>query len=118
MKERRLATRIKTSLDADYLKLAHPSSLGTVGKGTIIDLSLGGCCLFVSKKDTLDIGNRIKLFFILDDRNRTNIVREATVRYVIGNHVGCKFAPQIHGSEPEFVSYINSHLSQDTGEKI
>lgn len=118
MKERRLATRMKTSIKVDYWKLFRTESLGGGEKATIVNLSLGGCCLFVPTERTLNINNRIKLSFILDNDNHTKIERVASVCYVSGNYIGCRFAPQVHGSEPDFVSYIDAHLLQNIGGKM
>ena len=118
MKERRLAARIKTSIAVDYWNLFGTQLLGGVEKATIVDLSLGGCCLFVSKEPTLNINNRIKLLFMLDNDNHTKIEREALVCNVRGNYIGCKFTPQPQGSEPDFISYINAHLLQNIGGKM
>ncbi|MGD0275796.1 MAG: PilZ domain-containing protein, partial [Syntrophales bacterium] len=117
MKERRLAARIKTSIAVDYWELFKTDVLGGVEKATIVDLSLVGCCLFVPKEPALNINNRIKLLFMLDNDNHTKIEREALVCNVRGNYIRCRFAPQPQGSEPDFISYINAHLLQNIGGK-
>jgi c-di-GMP-binding flagellar brake protein YcgR len=117
MKERRLATRIKTLIEVYYEELFKTDTLGKAQKATIVDLSLGGCSLLVSKKDTFNINSKIKLSFMLDDDKRTKIERVASVCGVRGNYISCIFVPQIHGSEPDFISYINAHQLQNTGEK-
>ena len=118
MKERRLATRIRTSIAVDYWNLFGTQLLGGVEKATIVELSLGGCRLFVSKEPTLNINSRIVLLFMLDNDNHTKIEREALVCNVRGNYIRCRFAPQPQGSEPDFISYINAHLLQNIGGKM
>jgi hypothetical protein len=118
MKERRLATRIKNSIVVYYWDFFTTDALGKAKKATIIDLSLGGCCLFVSEKDAFNINNKIKLSFTLDDDKHTKIERVASVCNVRGNYISCTFVPQVHGSEPDFISYINAHRLQKMEEKI
>jgi c-di-GMP-binding flagellar brake protein YcgR len=107
MKERRLAKRAKTSLEAYYWDSSAPTLL--IKRARVVDLSLGGCCLLLSQEETFNLGNKIKLSIRLDDDKRTKIERDASVCNIKGNYVNCIFAPRLHGSEPELIAYINAH---------
>ena len=74
---------------------------------TVVDLSLGGCCLLVSKDETLDHNDRIKLVFNLDNAKHTRIKMEATICRVAGNQIGCRFLPDLTVYEPDLVAYLN-----------
>jgi c-di-GMP-binding flagellar brake protein YcgR len=107
MKENRIAKRIKTSIEVYFWDSSAPTS--SVKKAMIVDLSLGGCRLLLSKKETFNLGNKIKLSFRLDDEKRTKIERDASVRNIGEDYINCIFAPRLQGSEPEFIAYINTH---------
>jgi hypothetical protein len=47
--------------------------------------------LLASNEHALKEGDWIKLAFKLDDANRIKIKRNAVVRRVIGNYIGCQF---------------------------
>lgn len=58
---------------------------------TVVNLTLGGCGLLASNEPALNQGDWIKLVFKLDDAKRTEIKRNAVVRRVTGNYIGCQF---------------------------
>ncbi|MFH1148345.1 MAG: PilZ domain-containing protein [Pseudomonadota bacterium] len=86
--EYRKAFRKKTSLPAIYWKL-DPKDV--FHNGTIHDLTLEGCNLLVSENNALHQGDRIKLLFKLDNSKRTKVEREAVIRRISENNMGCEF---------------------------
>lgn len=58
---------------------------------TVVNLTFSGCGLLAYKEPSLKEGDWIKLAFKLDDAKRTQIKRNAVVRRVIGNYIGCQF---------------------------
>ncbi|OHE19185.1 MAG: hypothetical protein A2X95_05000 [Syntrophobacterales bacterium GWF2_56_9] len=80
--------RKKTSLEGLYAKLVSP---GDFERMTVVNLTLGGCGLLASNEPALNQGDWIKLVFKLDDAKRTEIKRNAVVRRVTGNYIGCQF---------------------------
>lgn len=110
MKESRKSPRIKTILEGFYWKVSSPGIFDAMKKMSVINLSLGGCCLHVSSENVPDLYDRIKLVFNLDNANRTRINMEASVCRVTGNQIGCKFSAKLTGYEPQFVSYINERI--------
>jgi hypothetical protein len=98
-------------LEGFYWKVSSPGILDDMKKMTVINLSLGGCCLNVSSVNAPNLYDQIKLVFNLDNANRTRIKMEAAVCWITGNQIGCKFSEKITGYEPELVSYINEHIN-------
>lgn len=94
--------RKKTALKGYYVK---QGSAGDFEKMTVIDLTLDDCCLLASDKHTLHPGDSIKVVFKLDNANRTEIKRYATVLRVMENKIGCQFvATKIY--DPELGFYM------------
>jgi hypothetical protein len=100
--EYRKAFRKKTSLPTIYWKIDPPD---VFHNGTISDLTLEGCNLFVSDKHTLQQGNHIKLLFKLDNSNRTKIEKEAIIRRINENYMGCQFVGKA-AFDPELGFYV------------
>ena len=67
--------------------------------------------MLTPKSKLFDVHGKIHLAFRLDNELHTKIEREAVVCRVTENQIGCKFAPNVHGHEPEFVSYINERAA-------
>ncbi|MGD0276987.1 MAG: hemerythrin domain-containing protein [Syntrophales bacterium] len=112
VQELRKTTRISTSIEAYYWKRGSLDIFGKVQKGIILNLSLEGCCLFVPQNHKINSNCNIHLAFILDDKRRTKIEKEAVVCWVTENQIGCKFTPDVHkGDEPELVYYIKEHMA-------
>jgi hypothetical protein len=80
--------RKETSLEGLYAKLASPGDFESM---TVVNLTFSGCGLLAYKEPSLKEGDWIKLAFKLDDAKRTQIKRNAVVRRVIGNYIGCQF---------------------------
>jgi hemerythrin len=111
VEELRRTTRISTSIEAYFWKRGSLDIFGKVQKGIIMNLSLEGCCLLVSINHKTNSNSNIHLAFILDDKRRTKIEKEAIVCWVTENQIGCKFTPDNpEGDEPELVNYIKDHM--------
>ena len=86
--EHRIAFRKKTSLSCAYWK---KDSFDVPKQGTIHDLTLDGCLLHLSDGHALLQGEHIQLLFQLDNPERSRIKREAVIRRINGNYIGCQF---------------------------
>jgi hemerythrin len=111
IKELRRTPRIVTLIETYYWKRGLLDIFGKVQKGTVHNLSLRGCCLLTKKSHMIDLHSKIHLVFKLDNNHRTKIEREAVVFRVTDKHIGCRFTSDVHGYEPQFVSYINEHIA-------
>ena len=96
--------RKKTSLEGLYAKLV---STGDFERMTVVNLTLGGCGLLVSNEPALNQGDWINLVFRLDDAKRTEIKRNAVVRRVIGNYIGCQFKA-VAAYDPDIGFYLRT----------
>jgi len=90
-----------TALGGFYLKDDAPDHFL---KMTVTDLSLYGCCLRVSDKHTLHVGDSIKVVFKLDNAQRTEIKRHATVLRIVENIIGCQLTRDAY--DPELGFYV------------
>jgi hypothetical protein len=79
---------------------------GSSEKISIVNLSYGGCGFNASAKHGLQLGERIRITFTLDDAMKTIIRKEATVRFVKGRYVGCEFVQTAGGLEPDIGFYL------------
>ena len=57
----------------------------------IRNISLGGICLEVEDGHKIRSGHQGFIDFILDDKKKTHIRKEFSVRTVAGKNIGCKF---------------------------
>ncbi|MFQ5981728.1 MAG: PilZ domain-containing protein, partial [Candidatus Heimdallarchaeota archaeon] len=57
----------------------------------IFDISLGGIGITTIGKHNIDEGDYITVKFTLDTPASPTIEKEATVRWVKGNYIGCEF---------------------------
>ena len=101
----RKAFRKKTFFDGFYSKRVPP---GGFEKMTVVDLSLGGCSFLASGRHSLNLDDRIKLVFNLDDAQHTKIEKDAVVRIVMGRQIGCEFAATASGYDPDIGFYLRS----------
>ncbi len=101
--ETRNIFRKKTALNGIYVK---QNSAGDFENMTVIDLSLGGLCLLASEKHTLHLGDSIKVVFKLDNAKRTLITRHVTVRWIMGNKIGCMLTTNDY--DPELGFYVKN----------
>jgi len=101
--EFRKSFRKETFLDGLYYRASHS---GDWGKMVVRDLSLGGCRFETSKAHLLDLGEEIKLEFVLDDPRRSNIRKKAVVSVVEGRLVGCKFSDPPGSIDSELGFYL------------
>ncbi|MDP2735583.1 MAG: PilZ domain-containing protein [bacterium] len=86
--EHRIAFRKKTSLSCVYWK---KDSFDAPKHGTISDLTLDGCLLLVSDEHDLLQDEPIQVLFQLDNPERSRIKREAVIRRINKNYIGCQF---------------------------
>jgi len=100
--EQRKAFRKRTSLSAIWWKMVTPI---TYQSSTISDLTLDGGCMVASENHNLQIGEHIRLLFKLDNEKRTKIEREAVVRWINKNEIGCKFVGK-YVYDPELGFYV------------
>ncbi len=80
--------RKETALEGTYD--AFPPAVGG-GKLRILDISLNGAKFEVYGRHDLKEGTQGKLAFTLDDRHNTVLMRNAVVKTVQGNVIGCEF---------------------------
>ena len=100
--ETRKDSRKKTDLKGYYTK--GGDSINDFERMTVIDLTIDGCCLLVSDKHRLTVGDSIKVMFKLNNAGRTEIKRVATVRWIAGSKVGCQLSR--HTYDPELGFYL------------
>jgi hypothetical protein len=102
--ESRKAFRKKTSLRGMFWKTTSPDVYQNV---TVCDLTLDGCLILASDKHALQQDEYIKLSFRLDDAKRTRIEREAVVRRIKENYIGCQFVGK-PAYDPDLGFYIKN----------
>jgi uncharacterized C2H2 Zn-finger protein len=95
--------RKKTLFDGFYSRLIPP---GAFEKMTVVDLSLGGCSFLASSRHSLNLDDRIKVVFNLDNAQHTKIEKDAVVRIVKGRQIGCEFAATASGYDPDIGFYL------------
>ena len=79
---------------------------GLSEKIAIVNLSYSGCGFNASPKHGLELGNKIRITFTLDDAMKTTLRKEATVRFVKGRYIGCEFVVKPGGMEPDISFYL------------
>lgn len=82
----------------------HPPAVGG-GKAAIHNLSLNGICFEVRGIHQIESGQRGSIDFNLDNRKKTRLVREFTVRAVREKYIGCEFR-QDQAFEKELGFYL------------
>jgi hypothetical protein len=97
--ETRKKFRKQVALNGFYVK---QDSAGDKEEMTITNLSLLGCRLLVSNKHTLHLDDSIKVIFSLDNAKHTVIKRNAIVRWIMGNIIGCRFTTVAYDPELGF----------------
>jgi hemerythrin len=112
VRELRKTPRVTTSIEAYYWKRGSLDIFGKVQKGTILNLSLGGCCLLAPPNHMMNLHCKIHVAFLLDDRRGTKIEKEAVVCRVTENQIGCKFTSDARRDAAEFASYINERIAR------
>lgn len=80
--------RRATELDGIY-KILGPEKNGW--QASIVNLSEGGACLELRGRHSVRVGDRGALTFTLDNTKNTVITKEAIVKSVDGNRIGCQF---------------------------
>lgn len=66
-------------------------SAGGGGRALIQDLSRNGLGLMISGVHNVSVGQKIQVNFALDDKNNTSLKKQAVVRSVHQNRIGCEF---------------------------
>lgn len=61
------------------------------GRASIKDLSRNGMAFMVSGVHNVRVGQKIQVDFALDDKNNTPLKKQAVVRSVYQNRIGCEF---------------------------
>ncbi len=80
--------RKKTDLSGHYAQNAPAHGGGPIH---ISNISKTGVGFSVSGIHTLEIGQKARLDFILDNRKQTQLNKQVTIRSVSGNYIGCEF---------------------------
>lgn len=68
----------------------HPPAVGS-GQVEILNLSLSGLCFEVKGFHRIEVNQKGRIDFALDDRKQTRLVREFVVKSVTGKLIGCQF---------------------------
>jgi hypothetical protein len=89
---RRLQRKKVNDLDGIYKNLSKGNAKG---KMIVIDISMNGIGFVNNSLNALSVGDEIKLNFILDDNEESEIEVIGIVRHATGNKVGCEFAAHI-----------------------
>ena len=105
--ENRKKFRKKTVLKGYYVKQDADDDYSAM---TVIDLTLHGCCLLTTDKHTLNVCDSIRVIFKLDNPKRTEIKKYATVRWIMGNKIGCQLTT--NHFEPELGFYAEDFKVQ------
>lgn len=83
--------------------MSHPAT--GAGGVKILNLSLDGACFEADGIYPIQVGQKGRIDFTLDDRKKTRLVREFIVRAVRGNSIGCQFR-KVHAFEKELGFYL------------
>jgi hypothetical protein len=99
----RQSHRKRTDLSGFYQILDDKSG----GIASIRDISKDGIGFTVSGIHNLKVGQKIKLDFSLDDRKQTPLQKQAVVRAVHKNRIGCEFTA-MQAFEKDLGFYLRS----------
>lgn len=80
--------RKSTKLSGIYA--LHPPAVGG-GMAQVLNISLGGLCFEVQSVHNIQINQKGRIDFTLDNKKKTRLVREFIVRSVTGKMIGCQF---------------------------
>jgi hypothetical protein len=89
---RRFYRKKVNNLDGAYKNLSNGNAKG---KMRIIDISINGIGFVNNSLNALSVGDEIKLNFILDDNEESEIEVTGIVRHATGNNVGCELTTPI-----------------------
>ncbi len=73
----------------------------------ISNLSLGGICFEVTSIHSLQVGQKGNIEFTLDNKKKTQLKKNFTIRAVMGNKIGCKFEKDL-AYEKDLGFYLRS----------
>jgi hypothetical protein len=97
---------MKKNLPVYYWKHLSSGVFGKIEIATVLDLSIDGCRIHVCNDHDLYCDDSITLIFRLDNSDRTEIQKEAVVRWVEGNFIGCKYSIE---HDLDILFYVNEH---------
>lgn len=98
----RQSFRRPTVLSGVY-NLFPPASGG--GQTEIKNISLGGICFGVKGSHSMQVGQKGRIDFILDNKKKSPLKKEFIIRSVTGNTIGCEFK-QDQAFEKELGFYL------------
>lgn len=84
----RRSYRKKTDITGMYTRLSYKKDKGEMH---ILNLSAYGIGFRTSTMPVFSIGDKVRLQFTLDDKKKSEIEKDAIVRNVEGDYVGCEF---------------------------
>ncbi len=84
--------RKQTKLDGMYTLIGPPTSGG--GKMQIFNISRSGVGFSVSGFHNINVGQKVLLYFNLDNTKNTKLTKEVVVRTIDNNFIGCEFLDQ------------------------
>jgi hypothetical protein len=105
--DRRIFFRMEENLEAYYWKHFSYGVFGKIEKATVVDLSIDGCRINVSDDHDLHCNDLITMIFRLDNPDRTKIQKEAMVRRIEGNSIGCIYSIE---HDLDILFYLNEHV--------
>ena len=101
--EFRQISRKKTDLSGTYQLLTEKGG----GLASIRDISKDGIGLMISGTHKMAVGQKILVRFTLDDRKQTPLQKQATVKSVDRNRIGCEFT-KLQAFEPDLGFYLRA----------
>ncbi|NLI33339.1 MAG: PilZ domain-containing protein [Deltaproteobacteria bacterium] len=87
--EKRKHFRKSVRIPGDYILLQGYQEKGTM---TVRDLSRTGVAFEAHQDTRMKSGHMVKVFFVLDDRDKTEITKNVIVKNVDGRRIGASFA--------------------------
>ena len=89
--EMRKQYRKKTELRGSYRVTSTKSQRFESGEMTVVDISRKGVRLMFKTPPSLDVGDRIKIRFTLDDANQSLVEREVIIQNIKVPYAGARF---------------------------
>ena len=96
--------RKQTDLPGSFKSITPP---GMGGEIQIKDISVSGIGFSLSNLQSVERGYTLALSFTLDDKKKTQLVKEVVVQTVQGNFVGCRFVER-QAYQKELGFYLQS----------
>ncbi len=102
--EFRLHRRKDTSLPGTF-KANTESTTRDSGIITVVNLSLSGACFEIRGKNDVEIGQKGRIQFTLDDNKNSVFFKNVTIRSIHNNRIGCEFVED-RAYEPALGFYL------------